>query len=614
MTGAIKILTDYANGKGFDIIDGGTACLNAMSIHDFCKQVGNIHNLAIKESRQDIIDVCTKTKADMKEVLKDISDLSKSYGGTKEVEKILGDLPIEKMMSVLKSKAGRDDAHYLATNLYDTDKSAMAFIGLHEREKLLAQIIGEAERAGMTEVVEIAKKLDSVFDDMYKIINGKIKIDDDTLLKKYSQNISKCIKTNDMILTLDNGVTDKSLIGNKGANLVEMHKLGINVPQSLFLTTIACKSIHEQQSISFMPLLSKILYMFDTDLIAIRSSGVVSMAGMMDTVLNVDRKDEKAVTEAIMNVVNSWDSDKAKSFRKVCKIDDEIKVSIVIQGMVRGDIGCSGIVFSRNPNNGKPELTGEYVDKSFGDKLAHGSVTPKNINDLNGLKADIKDDLIKTADILERYFREVQDIEFVNDGQQTYFVQTRNAQLTPLARIRTLIDLFNDGYISLSYFKDKYNPEVHKKVIGFDVFGGGGHLLRGTPAVNGIFTGIATFKRETADKNNILIVDSTSPEDMPYLNKIGALVTKIGGMTSHPAVVCRQLSKPCIVGVSSLNFNKSVYYLSVHFNQGQGEKEICEGDEITIIGDTGDIFKGKCEVKSKQLFVGEVNKILNSNG
>ncbi len=524
---------------------------------------------------------------------------------------------------VIKSMRGYNDARYLASNITDNTKSVNLFIGLHEKEKLLDQIVYSAERDGLNEVAALGKKLQNVFDDMYKIINGKIKIDDDVLLKKYSHNISGSIKPNKYMNTLNsslmeesvkNGYATKEFIGNKGANLVEMHKLGINVPKSIFLSTVACKSIYDQQDVSFMYLLNKIMYMFDTDLIAIRSSGVVSMAGMMDTVLNVNRKDEEAVKAAILNVVNSWDSDKAKSFRKICKIDDEIKVSIVIQGMVRGDIGCSGIVFSRNPNNGSYRLHGEYLDKQFGDKLANGSITPKEIGNFQDTIIDRKiyDELDVTASKLEKHFKAVQDIEFVNDGEKTYFVQTRDAQLTPLARIRTLIDFYQEGIIELDEFKRRYNPEIHKKVISFEVFGGGGHLLRGTPAVNGIFTGIATFKRETANENNILIVDSTSPEDMPYLNKIGALVTKIGGMTSHPAVVCRQLNKPCIVGISSLNFNKSVSYLSVHFNQGHGEKEICEGDVITIVGDSGDIYEGKCEVKQKQLFVGEVNEILNT--
>ena len=508
-------------------------------------------------------------------------------------------------------KQSYTEAKYLSDNLVDKEYAAkMGLIGWHEADKMAAMLEGEAHRSNMPEVEALAKRLQDVMGDIYKIFNQRITSDE--ILKKYSHNIESVIKPNKMILLHNHGITDKNLIGNKGANLVEMYKLGINIPKSIFLTTVACKSIHAVQDVSFMSILKSILYMFDTDLIAIRSSGVVSMAGMMDTVHDVDRNDEEAVKSAIMNVVNSWDSDKAKSFRKICKIDDEIKVSIVIQGMVRGDKGCSGIVFSRNPNNGKAELTGEYVDKSLGDKLASGEVTPKNIRGFNGLKADIKHDLIKTADILERYFQEVQDIEFVNDGKQTYFVQTRNAQLTPLARIRTLIDFYNEGLITINGFKQRYNPEIHKKVISFDVFGGG-HLFKGTPAVNGIFTGTATFKRETANENNILIVDSTSPEDMPYLNKIGALITKIGGMSSHPAVVCRQLNKPCIVGVSKLNFNKSVSYLSVHINQGQGEKEICEGDVITVVGDTGDVYEGKCEVKSKQLFVEQVNAILENN-
>lgn len=519
----------------------------------------------------------------------------------------------EAIERVIKSMKSYNDARYVMDNVYDRNHAAkVGLIGWHEFEKMADQLEGEATRQNMPEVVAITKRLQNVTSDIYKIFNGKINHDE--VLKKYSHNIESVIKPNKMILLHNHGVTDKNLIGNKGANLVEMHNLGVNVPKSIFLTTVACKTIHEIQDVSFYPLLRGIMFMFDTDKIAIRSSGVVSMAGMMDTVLNVDRNDDEAVKKAILDVVNSWDSDKAKSFRKVCKIDDEIKVSIVIQGMVRGDKGCSGICFSRNPNNGSHQLTGEYVEKSFGDKLAHGSVTPKKIeNSFDSIDKKLYNELNDVSIKLEKHFKEVQDIEFVYDDEKLFIVQTRNAQLTPLARIRSLIDLYNEGTIDLDTFKNKYNPELHKKVIAFDVFGGQGHLLRGTPAVNGVFTGKATFNRETANEENILIVDSTSPNDMPYLNKIGALITKIGGMTSHPAVVCRQLNKPCVVGASSLKFNtdfKKSENNHVQFNYN-GQKEIFEGDVITIVGDTGDIYEGRCQIKQKQLFVGEVNEILN---
>ena len=388
----IQILLAYANGKGFDIIDGGGACLDYINIHTFLKIIDNCHYVAIDEKNQEIIDLCKKTNEEINVVLKDISALSKSYGQGKEaqekVEKIIQDLPLKKLQSILKSKKGRDDARYLSDNLYDKDKASLAFIGLHENLKIVAQIQGQAERDGLTEVVDLAKKLEDAFEDISKIA-WKGRIDDTKLLKKYSHNISKVIKPNEMIVTLDSalieesvekGYAGKNFIGNKGANLVEMHKLGVRVPDSLFLTTVACKSIHEQQEISFMPLLKNILYMFKTNKIAIRSSGVVSMAGMMDTVLDIDKTDVKAVTKAIMDVVNSWDSDRAKSFRKVCKMSDEVKIAIVIQPMIRGDEGCSGIVFSRNPNNGLNELTGEFVDKSLGDKLASGNITPLDLS------------------------------------------------------------------------------------------------------------------------------------------------------------------------------------------------------------------------------------------
>ena len=400
-----------------------------------------------------------------------------------------------------------------------------------------------------------------------------------------------------MILTLDNGVTDKNLIGNKGANLVEMHKLGIKVPQSLFLTTIACKSIHEQQSVSFMPLLKKIMIMFDTDKIAIRSSGVVSMAGMMDTVLDIDRNDDESVMNAIMSVVNSWDSERAKSFRSVCKIDNEIKVSIVIQGMIRGDEGCSGIAFSRNPNNGKIELNGEYLNKSLGDKIASGEVTPNKLEDeLNNIDSSVFKDIESTSKILEKHFKAVQDIEFVNDGKQTYFVQTRNAKLSPLAEIKTLIDFYNEGLITVDEFKARYRTELHKQVVEITAHENNERelLFIATPAVNGVFTGKVCFDRTKADENSILVVDITTPNDMPYLHKIGGLITNIGGITSHPAVVCRQLKKPCIVGAKKDN-----------------TKHLVEGETITIVGDTGKIYLGEVNITKKQMFIDEVNEILN---
>lgn len=293
-------------------------------------------------------------------------------------------------------------------------------------------------------------------------------------------------------------------------------------------------------------------------------------------------------------------------------MSDEIKVAIVIQPVIRGDKGYSGICFSRNPNNGNDKLTGEYLDKSLGDKLASGEVTPKQIkNEFGNINGRVLRELTETAYKLEKHFKHVQDIEFVYDGQETYFVQTRNAKLSPTAQIKTLIDYYNEGIIDLDEFKKRYNPELHKQVQKVIVDGCGTLLFTGTPAVNGTFTGKATFDKTKADEHSILFVDITTPDDMPYLNKIGALVTKIGGITSHPAVVCRELKKPCVVGLGKyLSFgrngdNRRAINCATH-------EEINEGDVITVIGDTGEIYSGEVTTRKIQLFVEEVNKILNN--
>ncbi len=413
-----------------------------------------------------------------------------------------------------------------------------------------------------------------------------------------------------MILLLNDRIADKNLIGNKGANLVEMHNLGIKVPESIFLTTVACKQIHKSQDVSFLPLLMQTLYMFgDNEKIAIRSGGVISMAGMMETILDVDRNDENAVKESILNVVNSWDSPRAKSYRKACKINDEVKIAIVIQPVIRGDKGCSGVYFSRNPNTGKAEITGEYLEKELGDKLVGGTVTPKKLaNEFGNVNGRVLRDLVETGYKLEKHFKHVQDMEFVYDGKETYFVQTRNAQLSPMAKIKTLIDFYDEGFISLTDFKMRYDKKIHEQVYQFEVPKGVESLFKGTPAVNGMFTGKACFDKTKADKNSILILENTTPDDMPYLNKIGGLITKIGGMTSHPAVVCRQMKKPCIVGAKMLNIDERIKRASFDYTV----REIHEGDTITIIGDTGEVFYGTVEPKKIQLFEKEVEQILKS--
>ena len=498
------------------------------------------------------------------------------------------------------------------TEIIDVEKGAKAgVLPLHEMHKTNDSILFAARQEGLTNLIEISKRLDEVFTDLtkglYERNPDKKKAHQQMMLKKYGHNIPSVIKPNDMVLTLQHGVEDKNLLGNKGSNLVTMHKLGINVPTTLFLTTKMVKEISLAKNMGFYPILKNILNLFPEDKIAIRSSGVISMAGMMDTILDIDKNDDKAVQNAIADVIKSWDSTRAKQYRKMCKIEDEIKLAILIQPVIRGDKGYSGIFFTRDTNTGKSGGNGEYLKAQLGDGLASGTVTPQRIEaGKDKFPATIYSQLVESGKILEKHFKAIQDIEFVNDGEQTFIVQTRNAKLSPIASVKSLLDLNAEGIITSLEFKSRFNKKWLDNCKVYEIQKSEGLLFKGTGAVSGVVSGKVVFDKQKATEDTILITDFTTPNDLECINKVKGLIARIGGYTSHPAVICRELNKPCIIGVDKLAINeKSSTAL-------YGDKIIREGEIITIIGDTGEVYLGEAKIEVSIKYFDKVTQILNS--
>lgn len=523
------------------------------------------------------------------------------------------------------------------TNLIDDDTKTKVInlvMGLHDIEKIAAQLNGEVERT-MPEIKHLTKRLCECFDDIYKsqyVHDGAKRLKyQDEVLKKYAHNIPSVIKVNNKILFLEHGIDDKDLLGNKGAQLVTMHKLGIQVPKSIFLTTKTCKVISETQSVEFYPFLNNLMLSFgenknnQPNKIAIRSSGVISMPGMMDTVLDVDRNDETAVCTAILNIVNSWNSDRAIKYRKICNISDDIKIAIVIQPMIRGDKGYSGICFTRDINTGKNILTGEYLENQLGDKLASGSVTPKQIKpEFNNLPKHVYLSLNKTAIELERHYKCPQEFEFVAEQEgddkyktHTYIVQTRNAKLSVPATVNSLIDLHDIGIINKEEFKKGLPHNWIAKCKTYKAFDHNGFLngflFKATPCSSGILTGtvITDVSRITPETiNPILFIDKTTPNELPLIEKVSGVITRIGGFSSHPAVVCRELNKPCICGADNIKIVPEFNYITVK-KTGLLDVTVMQDDIITMNGATGEVYIGTATFQETILHEKEVNEILN---
>lgn len=493
------------------------------------------------------------------------------------------------------------------TSSIDASDAVMnAAMNSHDREKIAYELLKTLEREGASkEAIAAAKRIDEALEDVGQMFfnNGKpekMAAWKQKMLKKYGHNIPSVIKPNRMILTLEHNITSKELLGNKGANLVTLFNLGIKVPPSLFLTSVACRLISSTQSFDIYPLIRDMaIGLFKTEKVAIRSSGVVSMPGMMDTMLDIDINDQAAVTKAILDVVNSWDSPRAVQYRKICKLSNDLNMAIVIQPVIRGDKGYSGICFSRDVTTGKAQITGEFVKKALGDSLATGTVTPININSLPGmLEHGVKPAIQYVGEasiILEKNFKQVQDIEWVNDGTETYIVQARTAKLSEKAAVRVLIDFYNEGIIENYEFQSRLHPEWKKHCAEYYSSAAEAEFLcAGKGAVGGIVTGMVALNENDILKyaTPILVREDTTPSDLKLIAPCIGVVTQIGGFTSHPAMVCREMNKPCVISADISNLKS--------------------GDVITVNGETGRIYSGSHKFTAKPVFEEEVNEILNT--
>lgn len=342
----------------------------------------------------------------------------------------------------------------------------------------------------------------------------------------------------------------KDILGQKGANICEIYNLGIPTPEGFIIT-----HMDDDIESAIKILEKKMNKKFEIDMsVSVRSSPIVSMPGMMDTVLNVNNY--KHLRKSIKQVFNSWYNKRAHIYREKHGISHDFGMSVIIQTMVLGNKNNqsgTGVIFSRNPNNGKEGIVGEYLINSQGEDIVLGNKTPINIENLKVDFPDVYSQLEKYAKKLELHFQNIQDIEFTFEDRFLYILQTRNVK-KPINK-----DIYE--------IKDKNDLEI---------------IAKGIPSSYGAATGKAVFSCEKAKllkeqgEQVILIRPETSPEDIEGIIACDGIITLRGGATSHAAIVARSMNKPCICGCGNLN--------------------IKELEWLTIDGSTGDIILGKKEL------------------
>ena len=512
----------------------------------------------------------------------------------------------------------------------------------------------------------------------------------------------------------EGNVSQKHLLGGKGANLAEMGKLGLPVPPGFTITTEVCTEFYKNnqkypsdlkvQVDDAIRNIEKILGKNFGDennplLVSVRSGARVSMPGMMDTVLNLGLNDKtvqglikKTTNEtfaydsyrrfiqmysnvvleidhhnfeellenykltkgvlsdtdlkaedwktiiinykdivkknikkdfpqdaneqlwgAISAVFQSWQNQRAKTYRKLNSIPEEWGTAVNIQSMVFGNMGndcATGVAFTRNPSTGENSFYGEYLINAQGEDVVAGIRTPRNITKKERLESGSKDlsleetmpeafaELTRIYKKLENHYRDMQDIEFTIENKKLWMLQTRSGKRTAKASIKIAVDMVKEKLINRDEGLLRIDPKMLDTLLHptLDPKATKNVIAKGLPASPGAATGKVTFNADDAEQlkannqNTILVRVETSPEDIHGMNAAVGILTCRGGMTSHAAVVARGMGRPCVSGAGNIKIDYNAKLFKVD------NTEVKEGDVITIDGSTGEVMLG--EVKT----------------
>ncbi|MDH5235686.1 MAG: pyruvate, phosphate dikinase, partial [Gemmatimonadota bacterium] len=300
---------------------------------------------------------------------------------------------------------------------------------------------------------------------------------------------------------------------------------------------------------------------------------------------------------AIEAVWMSWRLKKAQDYRRVNGIAETPGTAVNIVAMVFGNLGDdsgTGVAFTRDPSTGERLFYGEFLVNAQGEDVVAGIRTPQPIAAMAKQLPEAYGDLLRTQSLLERHFRDMQDLEFTVERGKLYLLQTRIGKRTAAAAVRIARDLVNEGLITrpeaLQRVPARQLDQLLHPVI--DSAAKTTVLCTGLPASPGAASGVAVFDADVAESRAaagdavILVREETTPEDFHGIVAARAVLTARGGMTSHAAVVARGMGKCAIVGCAAMRVDAESRRFTV------GETEVLEGDWITLDGGTGEVFAG----------------------
>ena len=330
---------------------------------------------------------------------------------------------------------------------------------------------------------------------------------------------------------------------------------------------------------------------------------------------------------AISAVFLSWESNRAKVYRKLNQIPAEWGTAVNVQSMVFGNMGddcATGVVFTRNPSDGSNEIYGEYLINAQGEDVVAGTRTPQYITKKARRDAKVKElsmeesmpkvfkELQKILKKLEMHYKDMQDVEFTVENSKLWMLQTRSGKRTAKSAVKIAVDMVKEKLISKKEAVLRIDPNSLDTLLHptLDEKSSINIIANGLPASPGAASGKVVFTSEEAERltammqDTILVRVETSPEDIQGMHAAKGILTARGGMTSHAAVVARGMGRPCVSGSSEIDIN----YENKSFKTSS--MEIKEGDVITIDGSTGRIIAGSVSTVKPEIS-GDFSKLMS---
>ncbi len=305
---------------------------------------------------------------------------------------------------------------------------------------------------------------------------------------------------------------------------------------------------------------------------------------------------------AIQAVFHSWNTERAAIYRKQEHIPDDLGTAVNVMSMVFGNKGAdsgTGVAFTRDPASGQPGLYGDYLSNAQGEDVVSGIRNALPISELERLDPTSYQDLLRNADMLEKHYRDLCDIEFTIERGKLWMLQTRIGKRTAAAAFRVACQLVDEGVIDMDEALRRVKGRELAQLM-FPQFVPAGDTVRLTTGVNaspGAAVGAAVFDSATAvsrgeaGESVILVRRETNPDDMAGIVASAGVLTTRGGKTAHAAVVARGMGKACVVGAEELTINDEKRQLI-----GSGTV-VQEGDQISIDGTSGAVYLGRVAVE-----------------